>query len=264
MRYAVIEKHEGETPLMAIESWRKQSMLGEIPLTYAGRLDPMATGKLLVLVGDECKKRAHYDGLDKEYRVEILFGLSSDTGDILGLVEEGTAAPRLSLATCEEGVRAVSGTVALPYPAYSSKTIGGTPLFEYARTGTLETIDIPTKISRVYASECDAMRTVRGAELLKSVEQRLGLLTVDAESKNPFKDFRKEEVLQRWRDVIDTAAEYQVASAYFVVSSGTYIRSLVPHIGRTMGIHALAYSIHRTRIGKYLPLWGHGVWMKSY
>ena len=85
-RYAVINKSLGETPLLAIQNYqRSDSALMHMPLTYAGRLDPMASGKLLVLIGEECKKREKYDGLDKEYIFEILLGFSTDTGDVLGL-----------------------------------------------------------------------------------------------------------------------------------------------------------------------------------
>jgi len=46
-----------------------------------------------------------------------------------------------------------------------------------------------------------------------------------------------------------------------VVSSGTYIRSLAPEIARRVGTVGLAYSIHRTEIGRYL---GFGFWLKRY
>ena len=50
-----------------------------------GRLDPLAEGVLLILIGDECKNKEKYLGLDKEYEVAIIFGISTDTGDALGL-----------------------------------------------------------------------------------------------------------------------------------------------------------------------------------
>ena len=63
-RYAVIEKNIGETPLMAVESFRKLNPeLLQYPMTYAGRLDPMASGKLVVLIGDECKRQAIFFSL---------------------------------------------------------------------------------------------------------------------------------------------------------------------------------------------------------
>ena len=48
--YILIEKREGQTPLQALDELRiARPELAEVSLTYAGRLDPMASGKLLVL-----------------------------------------------------------------------------------------------------------------------------------------------------------------------------------------------------------------------
>ena len=50
-------KKEGETPLEAIERFRRKNPeYRNEKMTYAGRLDPMAEGVLLVLAGNECKK----------------------------------------------------------------------------------------------------------------------------------------------------------------------------------------------------------------
>ena len=56
-RFVVLEKKVGETPLACLLSYKKaHPELGGIPASYAGRLDPMASGKLLILLGEECKK----------------------------------------------------------------------------------------------------------------------------------------------------------------------------------------------------------------
>ena len=84
-RYIVLEKAVGETPLSCAEAYRAEHPeLSGVPLAYAGRLDPMASGKLLVLVGEECKRQTEYHNLDKEYEFSVLFGISSDTQDVLG------------------------------------------------------------------------------------------------------------------------------------------------------------------------------------
>ena len=87
-RYVVLEKEIGETPLSTAEQFRvtRPDLIG-IPLSYAGRLDPMASGKLLILLGEECKKQTEYHDLDKEYEFSVLFGIGSDTGDVLGRLQ---------------------------------------------------------------------------------------------------------------------------------------------------------------------------------
>ena len=86
-RYITTQKALGETPLVATERLRRERHIPRTtPLAYAGRLDPMATGTLLILIGDECKKQTKYHALDKVYTVELLIGIHSDSGDVLGIV----------------------------------------------------------------------------------------------------------------------------------------------------------------------------------
>ena len=84
----VLNKREGETPLEALENWRlKHKKYKDVKMTYAGRLDPMASGLLVILAGEETKNKEKYLGLDKEYEFEVLFGFSTDTYDILGKIQ---------------------------------------------------------------------------------------------------------------------------------------------------------------------------------
>ena len=56
----LFDKHLSETPLEALHRLRtEQPELQNTKLAYSGRLDPMASGLLLVLVGEECKQRDH-------------------------------------------------------------------------------------------------------------------------------------------------------------------------------------------------------------
>ena len=81
-------KNLGETPLACLEKMRLEHGIGaEIPMTYAGRLDPMAEGVMILLVGEECKNKEQYLGLDKTYGFEVLVGFQTDTYDLLGLVK---------------------------------------------------------------------------------------------------------------------------------------------------------------------------------
>jgi tRNA U55 pseudouridine synthase TruB len=88
-KWIVLQKKRGETPLQVLEAWKKDYIkehpdFVNVPMSYAGRLDPMAEGKLLVLIGDECKKQDTYTKLDKEYVVELVLDVKTDTGDVLG------------------------------------------------------------------------------------------------------------------------------------------------------------------------------------
>src|SRR4051812_28571356 len=83
----VMHKKVAETPLECLHRLRViKPELSELPMTYAGRFGPMADGVLLVLVGEECKHKEDFLGLDKEYVCEILWGVATDTYDILGKI----------------------------------------------------------------------------------------------------------------------------------------------------------------------------------
>ncbi len=239
---ALVQKPEGQTPLQALEAYRHvQGIDRSVPITYAGRLDPMASGQLLLLIGETCKQRDSYTGHDKEYEFEILFGAATDTGDVLGLITEYSAIQ--PAVPFDEIIREGSNT--LPYPAFSSKTVGGVPLFRLALEDRLRDIRVPTRDMTVKEAAFIGSRTMTGIVLRAEALRRVGQLTYDEHgpSRN---DFREDKVLASWNDFPDgvyTLARYRVR-----VTGGTYIRSIVDEASRRMKLPALAYSIKRTRI----------------
>ena len=69
----VLNKKEGETPLEAAESFRYlHKAYKDIKMTYAGRLDPIASGLLLILAGEEIKNKEKYLNLNTIRVFEIL------------------------------------------------------------------------------------------------------------------------------------------------------------------------------------------------
>ena len=50
-----IYKPIGMTPVELIRNYKKENHIKE-RVSFAGRLDPMAHGEMVLLVGDECKK----------------------------------------------------------------------------------------------------------------------------------------------------------------------------------------------------------------
>lgn len=263
-RYAVVDKSEGETPLVALERFRVRDGIGNVPMTYAGRLDPMASGKLLLLIGDECKRRSAYDNLDKAYEFEILSGFTSDTGDILGLATPCARPSRFASEHMQKVAQSFRGRQTLPYPAFSSKTVGGVPLFEKTLRGELLESELPHKEVRIHDIRFLGTRTVSAKDILRDVEERLALLKVDEASENPYKDFRRDDILAGWRELLHIDEAFSIARMSAIVSSGTYIRSLAPLIAERVGTCGLAYSIRRSRIGRYVHFGRFGLWLRSY
>ena len=270
-RYATIDKKEGETPLEALARLRvRDAISSETPLAYAGRLDPMASGKLLVLIGEECKKQTEYHALDKEYEFEILLGLKTDTGDILGLIEIDTNPKALpSDSEIKKVIKTLIGTISLPYPHFSSKTVRGKPLFLWTLEKRLHEIEIPVAHTQIHALSYRGHYTFSGSELLDRVEKRIATITpVTEESKALGENFRRKPILAAWKaELAERGSEtFHILTFTTTCSSGTYIRSLAPKIAELLGTTGLAYMIHRTKIGTYLkvPLTPWGIWTRLF
>ncbi len=269
MKRAVIEKEIGETPLAALTKWKKEhSEYETLPASYAGRLDPMASGKLLMLFGDECRKQKRYTGLDKEYEIEVLLDVGSDTGDVLGVVsyaDKETIPTESALAAAllkERGAHLVA------YPVFSSKTVNGTPLFLHALTGTLGTIEIPKHIERFYRIEHRGTDAYARETLKKRIHDLLlRAPKTNESSKRLGEDFRIDAVRASWERAFGAAParDFTVVRLRVVSGSGAYMRSLAGRIGETLGTKALALSIRRTKIGKYVSIGDRfGFWSRSY
>ncbi len=265
--YVTIEKMVGETPLVSLLRLRALLHIPlDVPLAYAGRLDPMASGKLLILIGDECKNQEKYHAFDKEYKVEVLLGVGSDTGDVLGLLT-----PPLQKFSTEIEIRKVlqglTGPIRLPYPHFSAKTVHGKQLHIWTLENRLGEITIPIKESTIYKITFHSLRTISKQEILKTVRAKIETIpTVTEASKALGADFRRDKVRASWdefeKNKIDT---YQILSITCIASSGTYMRSLSEKIATELGTQALAYSIHRTKIGTYHTLLKNiGFWSRSF
>ena len=235
-----IHKEIGETPLQALERFRAahQDMKDE-PMTYAGRLDPMAEGGLLILIGDECKNKEKYLGLDKEYEVEIVFGISTDTHDALGLATPAVSSASNLNASKSLDLSKYVGTFSQEYPAYSAKTVNGKQLHELARSGDLPE-EMPAKEVEIYSIESLEKHSIKAVDLKVSILANIDKIKGD---------FRQTEIKARWEMILtDPNHSFECAKIKVRCSSGTYMRSLAHRIGRDMGTGAFAVSIKRTKI----------------
>ncbi len=212
-------------------------------MTYAGRLDPMASGQLLILIGDECIRREKYDSLDKTYRFEILLGVESDTGDVLGLASEATSFPAAG-TDWERVVASLVGVHHLAYPVFSSRTVDGKPLFEHAHRDAH--VERPVREMRVMRASYHGVREISSADLLREIEEKLDRVHVPDTN-----DFRIERIVPQWRAVLSQPAVFTILTIEADVASGTYIRALAPELAKSLRTHGLAYSIHRSSI--HLP-----------
>ena len=262
MHYFIIEKKIGETPLEALNRGKQlYNIPKEIPCAYAGRLDPMASGKLLILVGDACKKQDVYVKLDKQYTFDLLLGFKSDSGDVLGLAQP-CSVPTISQQQITAITKTFQGKQSFPYPHFSSKAVQGKPLFLWTLEKKLSEITIPTSTTTIYSLKHTHTRSITAKTLKKYVHVKINSLTETMEtSKQLGENFRKNEILAQWNALLNNKQEeHTILSFTCTCSSGTYMRTLASAIADKLHTCGLAFAIHRTHIGKYaklphIPLW---------
>ncbi|MBU0750374.1 hypothetical protein KKH15_02555, partial [Patescibacteria group bacterium] len=154
----------------------------------------------------------------------------------------------------EAVLHAELGTHARHYPVYSSKTVNGKPLFLHALEGAIDTIQIPTHPETIYKISLQSVENIPGAALKERVNKTLANAPTSAEpSKALGADFRIGVVRKGW-EIALTDDMYTVLRISVVCGTGTYMRTLVDRIGKSLGSRGLALSIHRTKIGKYFRI----------
>jgi tRNA pseudouridine(55) synthase len=238
----VIYKQIGETPLEALERVRlEQGISADVPMTYAGRLDPLVEGLMIVLVGEACKTKDQYTKLGKTYEFEILSGFSTDTYDLLGLVTATNTESRIKVAEVEEYLKQQTKTIVQKYPPYSSKTVDGKQLHQHAREGNTPVVEHEVSLFDFTSLE---ERTLSGKEVLETIQERVELV---------HGDFRQQEIIQKWTEVLDPSKEisFQITKWRVAVSGGFYIRQLVHDIGQQFAMPTVTFHIKRTQIGSF-------------
>ncbi len=154
----LIDKPKGITSFDVIRRLRRE--LGVKKMGHAGTLDPLATGLMIVGVGEGTKKLSEYVKLDKEYVAEILIGERRSTGDMEGVVLEEVDVPGLDESDVRETLRGMQGVLTLPVSAYSAIKKDGVPMYKRARKAEKKgevVEDVPVRDMEVYEAEFQHM-----------------------------------------------------------------------------------------------------------
>ena len=137
----VVDKPEGCTSHDVVQRVRR--LLDTRRVGHAGTLDPLATGVLIIAVGEGTKLVPYLQHADKRYDVTIRFGVATDTLDAEGRIVDQRPVPALDDAMLEEAVARLVGTHPQRVPEYSAVKVEGQALHRRARRG--EVIDAPCR-----------------------------------------------------------------------------------------------------------------------
>lgn len=122
----------------------KHAFPGKLKIGHTGTLDPMCTGVLVMLTGNDTKLSGLLPS-GKEYRAVMLLGTATDTQDITGHITEKAEA-KVSEEKVKTVILSFIGEYEQTPPMYSAIKKDGVPLYKMARQGKTAEIE-PRRIT---------------------------------------------------------------------------------------------------------------------
>ena len=216
---------------------------------HAGTLDPLATGVLLVCIGNATKLAQSFQDHDKEYLAGIMFGATTPSYDREKDIDRRFPYEHISEESVAEVLPSFLGTHEQIAPLFSAKSVDGVRAYEMARrmykqsAGTSSGDFDAAALSILQKS----MITIHSISLESFVSSTLPTDVVSPKTVEDTSSSASSRI-----NVIDTSAlGLPVATVRIACSKGTYIRAFARDIGEALGSGAFLNSLCRTRTGEF-------------
>jgi len=131
--FLALDKPEGLSSHTLVQQVRRACNTRRVG--HAGTLDPLATGVLLVGVGNATRLIEYLTAQNKSYRATMRLGTVTDSQDITGAVVAHREVPVLTSPQIEAVCRTFTGEIAQVPPMFSALKRDGVPLYRLARKG---------------------------------------------------------------------------------------------------------------------------------
>lgn len=213
----LLDKPSGITSHDLVAKTRRA--LGTRKVGHAGTLDPMATGLMLLGVGDATRLLTYLVGEDKVYEATARFGISTNTEDAEGEITGFADPQRLREIThdrLEAALERQRGVIQQVPSAVSAIKVNGVRSYKRVRDGE----DVELAAREV---------TIRDLHVLGTEFHELGLSDGEA------------------RPVLDVRLRVGC-------SSGTYVRAIARDLGEDLGVGAHLASLKRPSVGEFTLL----------
>ena len=213
---------------------------------HAGTLDPLATGVLLVCIGNACKRAQELQDHDKEYIADIRFGATTPSYDLEKEVDRHFPFSHLTARAVRDALPAFLGEQERVAPLFSAKSVDGVRAYEMARklyrSGHADTLDAA------------ALETLHRSRIVISQLELLAWKDASAQAATPeIPDGADGTSTASSRiHVADTSAlGLPEARIRIGCSKGTYIRSFARDLGEALGSGAHLSGLVRSRSGAF-------------
>lgn len=237
---------------------------------HAGTLDPLATGVLLLCIGNACKKAQELQDTDKEYVAGVCFGATTASYDLEKEVESGFSLDGVSPEALSQVLEAMKGAREQVAPLFSAKMVGGVRAYELARKmhRAGEALDAAAedllRVNNIVLSDLELLRWDETCPAVETEHSRDsgacgtrgqgedagqgavcgngdGCGTGGAKGHNPNSRI----------NVAEVPAGLPEATIRVGCSKGTYIRALARDLGEALGSAAFLTSLQRSASGKF-------------
>jgi tRNA pseudouridine(55) synthase len=209
--------------------------------THTGTLDPMAEGVVVVLTGEDRFKKQEFGDVKKTYQFEILWGVSTDSQDLLGLIETQKET-QINFEKIREFLKKFVGKQKQVLPKFSARRIEGKSYFDLAKTKK----EFSQKSEEVEIFSLEALNCceISTQDLQKNILEKLGKVEGD---------FRQAEIIKGWQEFFseNKISKFNITKLEAVTSKRTYIRALVRDLAQELNAPGVTYSILRTQNGSY-------------
>ena len=129
----IVDKPSGLTSHDVVARIRR--LAGTRRVGHAGTLDPMATGVLVVGIGQATRILGHLALTEKEYRGTIRLGQATDTDDAEGQVIAEASAAGVTPDALRAAIAALTGEIQQVPPGISAIKVGGQRAYRLTREG---------------------------------------------------------------------------------------------------------------------------------
>lgn len=243
---------------------------------HAGTLDPLATGVLLVCIGNATKKAEQLQARDKEYIAGISFGATTPSYDLEKDIDRRFPTDGISEETVRHALEGFLGEQEQIAPLFSAKSVDGVRAYELARklyrkqhSSPAENHAQPQQPEPLDAEQnTDSAFDAQASSLLRSARIRidaLDLLNFSAEGSAGFapdmapdysgmseeETARAKEKDSRINIVDITPLHLPLAEVRIACTKGTYIRAFARDLGEALDSGAFLSYLTRSRSGDH-------------
>jgi len=150
----VVDKARGPTSHDVVNVARRA--LSTRAIGHTGTLDPMATGVLVLVVGEATKLVNSLGAQQKRYEATVRLGASTISLDAESAVDQTASVPSFSRADAERAAHSFLGEIEQRAPNVSAIKVDGKSLYKRVRSGEL--VEAPLRRVRLDAVELHALR----------------------------------------------------------------------------------------------------------